>query len=121
MVNAANGLFTWPPGVSQAGTTNLVSVQAANNGTPALMATQNFYITVHPVNPPVIAGGILPNGGLTVTVHGDAGPDYSLQASTNLAQWEALLTNLAPTLPFSWTDVTATNFTSRFYRVQLSP
>ena len=54
-------------------------------------------------------------------INGQAGPDYSLYASTNLAHWEILMTTSSPTLPWYFTDTQATNFTERFYRVGIGP
>jgi hypothetical protein len=56
-----------------------------------------------------------------LTVNGDSGPDYIMQASTNLTTWTSLYTNFAPTPPFVWVDTTASNFARRFYRIQLGP
>jgi hypothetical protein len=52
---------------------------------------------------------------------GDAGPDYAVQASTNLVTWQSLFTNHLPTPPFNWSDANAGDFTRRFYRIQLGP
>jgi len=120
-VGSGSGVFTWRPAVAQANTTNLISIQAANNGTPVLSATQSFFATVNPLNRPVVSGISVTNGQVSIAVSGDFGPDYSIQVSTNLIQWQSVFTNLSATLPFYWTDTDATNFTSRFYRVLLSP
>ncbi len=121
VVNASSGIFIWRPAVAQANTTNLVSIRAANNGTPVLSATQSFYATVKPLNRPVVGGILATNGQILIGISGDAGPDYLIQASTNLIQWQNIFTNLSPPVPFSWSDTVATNFPSRFYRVQNSP
>jgi hypothetical protein len=44
-----------------------------------------------------------------------------VQASTNLTDWTSIFTNHAPTPPFDWSDPAASNFSRRFYRVQLGP
>ncbi len=107
--------------MAQAGTTNLISLQAANNASPGLSATQSFYVTVRPLNSPTVNGIILTNNQMTLTVGGDSGPDYLIQVSTNLILWQDVFTNLSPTPPFNWTDSGATNFTTRFYRILLGP
>ena len=61
------------------------------------------------------------NGQFSLLVNGDTGPDYYIQATTNLIQWQTIYTNVSATLPFSWTDLPATNLSSRFYRVNLGP
>ncbi len=63
----------------------------------------------------------LTNGRPNFIVAGSSGFAYTLQASTNLVSWTNLFTTNPPTLPFSWTDATATNFSRRFYRVVFSP
>jgi hypothetical protein len=61
------------------------------------------------------------NGTFNLWVEGTVGPDYTIQASTNLAAWIDLLTTNPSATPFLWTDADVTNYTSRFYRVRLGP
>ncbi len=66
------------------------------------------------VNQPVVLG----NGNIQLTfAGGDVGVNYRIQASTDLAVWSTLFTNLAGTygLP-SFIDTDATNHVVRFYR-----
>ena len=56
-IDASSGTFIWRPAVAQADTTNLISIRAANNGTPGLSATQSFYVTVRPLNSPTSLSG----------------------------------------------------------------
>ena len=70
---------------------------------------------------PQLSSAALSNGVFTLTVNGDNGPDYIVQASTNLTAWQSLFTNHLPTPPFTWSDSNAASFTRRFYRVQLGP
>ena len=53
-------------------------------------------------------------------VSGQSGPDYAIEASTNLTQWSNVFITNSPALPFNWTD---TNFITpqRFYRAALLP
>jgi len=44
-----------------------------------------------------------------------AGPDYSIEASTNLVDWAAVFTTNAPAMPFRWSDTAATSQIA-FYR-----
>ena len=60
-------------------------------------------------------------GQFTLGISGDAGPDYTVQASTNLASWTNLFTTNSPVTPFFWLDPDAGSYTSRFYRVLLGP
>lgn len=119
-INATNGVFTWRPSVTQAGTSNLITIQAANNGTPGLSASQNFTATVLPMNAPGVGGVSLTNGQLQISVNGDFGPDYSISTSSNLTDWITIFTTNQPAVPFMWAD-TNLNQPQLFYRVQVGP
>jgi hypothetical protein len=97
-----------------------VSVFAADNGVPSLSATQSFWVTVTRPSVTLEALG-LQSTGLTLRVTGDSGPDVTLERSTNLVQWSAVLSTNAPTLPLQWTDPGATNAPRGFYRALLGP
>ena len=115
-----NGIFTWRPPVSQAGTTNPVSVRVAESGSPNLSATNNFTVTVNPLNQPVLGSVTLANGQVNLVVNGDQGPDYTLLTSTDLINWQALFTTNSPVLPITLVDTNSTD-AARFYRIQLGP
>ena len=121
-INSANGIFTWRPHVSQANTTNTVTVRVADNGTPSLSATNSFKVTVNPLAQPVI-GSIVPGAGqVSVTVTGPyGGPDYTLLTSTNLSTWQVLLTTNSPATSVTLVDTNAPADAARFYRIQLGP
>jgi hypothetical protein len=55
------------------------------------------------------------------TLHGPAGPDYTVQASTNLGTWTNLFTTNSPALPLNWMETNASGLFRRFYRVILGP
>lgn len=119
-VNGTNGVFTWRPTVSQAGTTNAVRVRVADNNTPSLSATNNFTVTVNPVSQPVLGPAGITNGTVMLKVTGIQGPDYTLLSSSNLFAWQAIYTTNSPLLPMTLTDTNA-GATARFYRIQLGP
>ena len=54
---------------------------------------------------------------MCLLISGDAGPDYTIQASTNLVDGEAVFTTNAPAMPFRWSDPGVTNRPARFLRV----
>ncbi len=58
-------------------------------------------------------------------INGDAGPDYNIYVTTDLAAgpagWTWLLTTNPSVLPFQFVDPTASNFSQEFYRVSLGP
>ena len=120
MANGTNGIFTWRPFVSQADTTNLVSVQVTDNGTPNLTATNNFTVIVNPLVRPVLDSVAVSGGQISMVVNGTQGPDYTLLTSTDLINWQALFTTNSPPMPLMITDTNATN-AIRFYRIQLGP
>jgi O-glycosyl hydrolase len=123
-LNATNAVFAWRPLVSQASSTNPVSVAVADSGWPILSATNNFTVTVNPLTNPVI-GSVTVTGGqvsLGVTDWGLQGPDYTLETATNLlGTWQVLFTVGSTNSPV--TLMTDTNSTDpvRFYRIQIGP
>jgi glucuronoarabinoxylan endo-1,4-beta-xylanase len=119
-LNASNGVFTWRPLVSQAGTTNLIKVTVSDSGSPSLSDTKSFTVTVVPLHPPMFNAIHLAGAQMRLTVEGDPGPDYTLLTSTNLFDWEVLLKTNSPALPVTFV-VTTGPAPHRYYRVQLEP
>ncbi len=109
----------------------LTNVQATNAGVYSVIVTNlagsvpsaNATLTVSSTAPamPQVSGLVYSNGAFSLTVNGDSGHDYIIQASTNLADWTGIFTNPMPTLPFTWTDTNADSFGQRYYRIQLGP
>ena len=118
---SANGNFVWRPLVSQSNTTNLISLQVTDNGTPPLSATQNFTATVNPLTPPNVSSMAWNDGQFTLQVGGLAGPDYAIQVSTNLIDWNILFITNSPPMPFTWSDTNATAQPAQFYRIKAGP
>ena len=119
---SAAGIFSWRPPASQGGTTNPVSVKVADNGTPNLSATNQFIVMVNPVSKPGM--GTISYEGTQLSfmiTGGTTGPDYVVEASTNLTVWQTLLTTNSPPQPFAFTDTPPAVASKRFYRVRLSP
>jgi hypothetical protein len=122
-INSTNGLLTWRPAIAQSPSTNVLTVQVTDNGTPPLGASRNFQVTVlRPATPSMSLPGYA-NGTFQVSVTGSLGPDYLIYTKTNLTQpaWSLLLTTNPSVMPFLFTDPTANNFAQRFYRIQLGP
>jgi glucuronoarabinoxylan endo-1,4-beta-xylanase len=118
-LNNTNAVFTWRPLVSQANTTNPVSVVVMDSG--SLSATNNFTVTVNPLAQPVVGSVNVAGGQASLVVTGAAGPDYTLWASTNLMYWQVLATSNSPVIPVTLVDPNAGTYPLRFYRVQLGP
>jgi glucuronoarabinoxylan endo-1,4-beta-xylanase len=119
-LNSSNGIFRWRPLVSQADTTNLVSVQVTDNGTPNLTATNNFTVTVNPLVRPVLDSIAVSGRQISMVVNGTQGPDYTLLTSADLINWQTLFTTNSPLMPLMMMDTNATG-AIRFYRIQLGP
>ncbi len=109
----------------------LTNVQSANAGVYSVLITNtagnilsdNVTLTVSGGTParPQVSTLVYTNGTFSLTVNGDSGHDYIIQASSNLTDWDSLFTNSMPAIPFIWNDPGAGNFNRRFYRVQVGP
>ena len=118
---STNAAFIWRPQVSDADTTNVVTLKVADNGSPSLSATQSFVVMVNPLRQPVLASPAWSNAQFSLLVTGQIGPDYAVQATTNLVNWSTLWTTNSPPMPFSWVDTNTSVFPFRFYRLLLGP
>ena len=121
VLNANSGVFTWRPTIAQSPSTQTVSVVVADNGVPAMSATQNFLVTVTKPAAPSLSSVILSNGQFQFMINGGTGPDYTIQYSTNLISWTAWTNISSPSLPLLWMNSNLTNFPLGFYRIQLGP
>ena len=114
-------VFSWRPSVSQANTTNLVSMVETEEGMPSLSATNNFTVTVNPLTNPVFKSVTVSGGHVNLVVNGPQGPDYTIETTTNLTVgWQALYTTDSPVTPVSLV-VTNFNNPTRFYRIGIGP
>jgi hypothetical protein len=120
-IDPGTGILTWRPAVAQAGSNHTVRIKVTDNGTNTLSATQSFNVLVPPLAGPGVATFTLTNGHSRLAITGDAGPDYTVQASTNLADWLPVFVTNSPAVPFQWTDTNAAGFIRRFYRILLGP
>ncbi|MDR3460674.1 MAG: immunoglobulin domain-containing protein [Verrucomicrobiae bacterium] len=104
-------------------TTNAGSYSVVVTNAAGSVTSSNAFLAVSSGAPakPQVAGIIFSNGIVSLTISGDAGPDYIVQASTNLVTWQSLFTNHLPVLPFNWSDSNAASFIQRYYRIQLGP
>ena len=120
-INTNNGVVTWRPQVSQAGTTNLFTVVVADSGSPSLSATQSYHVTVNALVLPNFASPVWMGGQFSLSVDGQVGPDYAVQISTNLFDWNTLFITNPPAMPFSWLDTNTITDPMRFYRIKVGP
>jgi hypothetical protein len=119
-LGANNGIFNWRPLVTQADSTNLVSIVVTDNGSPNLTATQTFSVHVNPLTLPSIANPVLSAGQISLSVAGQAGPDYAVQASSNLLDWSTLFITNSPAMPFIWSTNPGASL-MQFYRIKAGP
>ncbi len=92
------------------------------SGSNALAQTwRDLAVNVTAFSRPQFSSVAMTNGKFQMQLNGPTGWNYTVQASTNLVNWSALLVTNPATLPFSWADTGATNFNWRFYRVLISP
>jgi len=120
-LDPVTGIFTWRPPVASSGSSNNIAVVVTDNGSPNLSATNNFAVIVNPVASPISSAATLANGQFSMTVNGDLGPDYIVQTSTDLLNWQSIFTNHSPAVPFTFTDTNAPSDSWLFYRIQLAP
>jgi len=116
-----SGAFFWRPQVTDANTTNFFSLEVTDNGSPNLSATQSFTVTVNPLTQPGLSSIGLSGGLIGFQISGDSGPDYAVQGSTNLTDWNTLFITNSPAMPFSWTDTNAATAPVQFYRIKVGP
>jgi len=120
-INANNGVFTWRPTIAQSPSTQTMEEVVTDSGVPPMSATQAFTVTVIQPVEPTLKGPLITIGQFGCWITGDAGPDYTILASTNLSSWNLLFTAYSPVLPFFWADTNSLVFSRRFYRVRLGP
>jgi len=120
-VTTNTGIFNWRPSIAQGGSSNAMKIVVTDSGLPSLSATQAFTVFVTPPANPTLQQAGASNGQFSVLISGNAGPDYLVQASTNLVNWSDVTNFASPTLPLNWSDTNAASFKQRFYRVLLGP
>jgi hypothetical protein len=114
-------VFTWRPDVTYSDTTNLITVSVVDDHIPSLGATQSFSVTVNALTPSTISNPVKTGNQLVFTVNGQNGPDYAVQASTNLTDWTSLLITNSPAMPFMWTNMDIGVEPMLFYRIKAGP
>jgi O-glycosyl hydrolase len=116
-INASSGLLTWRPTVAQSPSTNTLTVQVADNGTPVMTATQSLQVTVLAPAAPQLAAAASGKSNFTFSVNGDLGPNYAVLSSTNLLNWSVLFVTNPVSMPFG---ISVTNPPGQtFYRLEL--
>ncbi len=120
-LNTSSGVLAWRPLIAQAASSNAFSVSVTDSGSPAMSATQSFTVYVSAATAPSNTVAGYSSGAYQFSIGGIVGPDYIVQASTNLSAWETLATTTPTVMPFTFTDSSASSYAQRFYRVLLGP
>ncbi|MGA9452581.1 MAG: RICIN domain-containing protein [Verrucomicrobiia bacterium] len=120
-INTNTGVINWRPTIAQSPATNTLNVIVADSGTPSLSATQQFTVTVLRPAAPQLTSPQISEGNFSLVISGNAGPDYTVLASTNLSNWTLLLTTNPAALPFTLYWSVSNNLPNQFYQVQLGP
>ncbi|HET7624209.1 MAG TPA: putative Ig domain-containing protein, partial [Verrucomicrobiae bacterium] len=123
-INSSTGVLTWRPAISESGAAHSITVRVNDNGAPTMSATQRFAVAVQRPEKPAISMLAFNQGNFSMNVIGDSGPDYIVEASTNLgsaADWIPLATNYSAAPPFLWKDTQSARLSRRFYRIRLGP
>jgi len=120
-INSNSGVFTWRPTMAQSPSTQTVAVVVSDNGVPIMSATQGFTVTVIQPVVPVLNAVSITNGQFEFWINGDTGPDYTIQASTNLSSWNPVFTGSSLPVPYFWVDTNSVSYPFLFYRVLLGP
>ena len=117
-----NGALAWRPTLAQVGT-NILHLVATDNGSPTLSSTQAYAVVVNRPPQPTLQSAYS-NQQFRLRIAGSFGPDYTVQATTNLSDansWMTVFTTNTPVPPVLWIDTNAGNFPRRFYRALLGP
>jgi hypothetical protein len=118
--SGANRTVTVTPLSGQTGAATITVIVTDAKGARGL-ATFELTVVAAAPNQPILGGLAVSNQLFRMTISGDAGFDYYIQASTNLTDWQTVYTNLSAVPPLIWSDPQTTNFSSRFYRVLVGP
>ncbi|MSU59952.1 MAG: hypothetical protein EXS35_17585 [Pedosphaera sp.] len=107
--------YFFPANNLAAGNYNFTARATDNSGNTSTSAVVSVFVLTNAVlqNPVRLA-----NGQFKMTILGIAGQTYATESSTNLTNWAAFATNVAPANSFNVTDFTSTNLLFRFYRAR---
>lgn len=98
-LNTNSGAFSFRPLVTQADSTNNFMLKVSDNGSPSLSATQSFSVVVAPLTAPAVSDVSTSGGQFSLSINGQSRPDYAVETSTNLMQWNTVLVTNSPALP----------------------
>ena len=113
--NAPNQPFNFTLNNVAAGNYSLTARAVDNQGALGTSAVVNVSVLTNAI---LTQPASLPGGQFQLTILGIAGQTYATEASTNLQDWSAFITNVAPANTFNVTDATAPGVLLRYYRAR---
>jgi hypothetical protein len=119
VIDPFSGVFTWTPSTNQAPSTNAITVQVTDDGSPVMSANWTFTAIVSSVTSlRITAITAVPAGSVTLTWASQAGKTYRVEHQGELATgtWTALGNYSATGSSTSATDPSPGS-SQRFYRV----
>ena len=120
-------------GAISGATTNsytVVNAQTNNAGNYSVVVTNlagsvtssNALLTVNPPQPPqFLSVSVLSNGLVQMVLSGQTGSTYAIDGSSDLVNWNSLVTFTNTSGTYSFTDAASTNHALGFYRGRLVP
>jgi hypothetical protein len=120
-VGSTSGVFNWTPAEAFVDTTNNITVQVTDNGSPHLSDSKSFAVTV--VSRPVLQSIVLSNDVVTITWSAIAGQIYRVQFNEHLSAtaWTDLPPDVMATGSVASKSDTVDSAIQRFYRVRPLP
>jgi hypothetical protein len=117
-IHSTSGLFAWTPNITQAPSTNNVTIRALDNGTPPMTATRS--VTIYVVSPPDVI--FSKNGSqVTLTFGSVAGQRYQVEYNDLLREtnWQSLGVPVTATGSSVTINDNVGAQPQRFYRIRL--
>jgi hypothetical protein len=120
-INSTNGVFTRTLPLDEAPGTNVITIHVTDNGVPALTDTKPLVIVVPRMAVSYV--GLTPDGLPTFTLTVQPGRTYRVESKSNLEDlvWQAIADVPATSTTLTFTDLAASGFGQRFYRIRLLP
>jgi hypothetical protein len=124
-IDPYSGVFSWAILPSAIGSTNTMTIQVTDDGTPPLSASQTFTVVVTPGgNPPAMLPPLISGGQILLNWSSQAGFTYRVEYKDDLtsASWTALSGDvLASTSTSSKAEPFSVTNVARYYRVLVVP
>ena len=108
--------------VVNAQTNNAGNYLVVVTNTQGMVTSSNALLTVSPPQPPqFLSVTVLSNGLVQMVLSGQTGSSYAIDGSSNLVNWNSLVTFTNTSGTYSFTDDASTNHAQGFYRARFVP